>query len=63
MDMHNFKTIDDSALEAVSGGHGQILAKVAERIEAGIDKFADFYGNALQKVGDAISGIGKRIAD
>lgn len=58
MNADMLKTIDDRSLESVSGGHGII----ARAIEAGSNLYQHIAGGALERVGDAISAVGKRIS-
>jgi hypothetical protein len=53
-------TIDDSELEAVSGGHHGNLAKA---IAAGVDLAEDLYGDALQAFGNILVDAGQHLKD
>lgn len=58
------KSIDDSALENVSGGHlGEIIAHVREHVAAAVDFAADAVGEGLQFAGKVLEKIGGKIAD
>lgn len=69
------QSIDDSALEAVSGGHvGEIIAHirevraevrahVREHVVEALDHAGDAAGAVLNHVGGALQKIGSRLAD
>ena len=58
------QSIDDSALEAVSGGHiGTVIEHVAEHIGEVLDFFGDRAGEALTCIGGVLDAIGKQLKD
>ena len=65
------QSIDDSALEAVSGGHvGEIIAHVRDvrahvrdNIVEAVDCVGDAAGAALIRAGSVLERIGSRLAD
>lgn len=63
-------SIDDSALEAVSGGHDGLLAHavehakhVREHIVDAIDHVGDVAGGALKLAGSTLTRIGEALKD
>lgn len=63
-------SIDDSALEAVSGGHDGLLAHaiehakhIREHVVEHVDHVADLAGGALKLAGSTLSRIGEALKD
>lgn len=57
MDRDNLKTIDDSTLESVSGGHGHI-GKV---IEGAVQLAEHVVGDVLDKAADLLHAVGDKL--
>lgn len=65
------QSIDDSALETVSGGHvGEIIAHIREHVahvrevrHEIVDAVADRAGKAISHAGEILQAIGGKIAD
>jgi hypothetical protein len=72
MQKDTIESIDDSALETVSGGHGglikailevraEIRSEIREHVGHAIDVGADIAGGVLKNVGRQLESIGEHI--